>query len=449
MGDSLTREQVLGLAPDGASAKAATGLVSENNWVMVGADDGAAWGECKGSGAKPYQTQVDLAALAAKCSCPSRKFPCKHGLALLLIYSQRAPFPVSNRPVWVDEWQSARKDKVAKKEQAATEKTPADQAAADATAAKREAARWTRIETGSADLQRWIADQFRRGLGQFGQEQHKEWTAMAARMVDAQAPGLGTQLLEALAARGARSAGHEEAIETLGLIQLANAGIARRAQLSPSRLADLRIAVGWPHDKEDVVASADAVDDDWLVLGQVVIARDKGVSERRVWLRGSASGRDAVLLDFAFSGKNWGGFWVDGMSYRAVLKFYPGSVPLRAVATSQNASQPHCLPLDTPAMAVDQASQRYADNPWLQQVPLLLTASIPARRGQDWILHTAAGVFSLLLPNAAAWSLLAYCGGKPVDVMGEWNGRVLRPLAASDAAQPKQRWSLGTIEVDA
>jgi SWIM zinc finger len=42
------------------------------------------WGLCAGSGKRPYQTVVDLTGPAYKCSCPSRKFPCKHALALLL-----------------------------------------------------------------------------------------------------------------------------------------------------------------------------------------------------------------------------------------------------------------------------------------------------------------------------------------------------------------------------
>ena len=449
MGVSLSREQVLALAPDAASAKAAIGLATERHWLTVGADEGAAWGECKGSGAKPYQTQVDLAALATKCSCPSRKFPCKHGLALLLIYTQRAPFPPSDRPLWVDEWLSTRRDKVAKKELAATERSPADQATADAAASKREATRWKRIEAGSSDLQRWIADQFRRGLGQFGHEQRAEWSAMAARTVDAQMPGLGSQLLEARAALEAGSAGHEEAIERLGLIQLANAGIARRGQLSPARLADLRIALGWPQDKEDVAVSADAVDDDWIVLGQIVIARDKGVSERRIWLRGSTSGRDALLLDFAFRGKNWGDVWLDGMSYRALLNFYPGSVPLRALVTSQSAASSQALPQQSPEEAVDLASQRFAENPWQQQLPLLLSDATPVRHGQQWCLHTGVGVFPLLVSNASAWSLLAFCGGKPVHLMGEWDGRTLRPLSAFDATQTRHRWCLDALEVEA
>ncbi len=45
-------------------------------------------GLCQGSGRQPYQARVDLAEPAFKCSCPSRKFPCKHGLALLLLFAK-------------------------------------------------------------------------------------------------------------------------------------------------------------------------------------------------------------------------------------------------------------------------------------------------------------------------------------------------------------------------
>ncbi|MGH3171654.1 MAG: SWIM zinc finger family protein, partial [Trebonia sp.] len=69
------------LAPDGSSARAARGLAKAAPWTGTGATDDAVWGLCQGSGANPYQTVVDLTGPAYKCSCPSRKFPCKHGLA--------------------------------------------------------------------------------------------------------------------------------------------------------------------------------------------------------------------------------------------------------------------------------------------------------------------------------------------------------------------------------
>src|SRR5258708_19410843 len=101
----LTAEQVAGLAPDGGSLTAGRGLASERRWSGLGQSGHALWGLCQGSGSKPYQTQADLGGPAFRCSCPSRKFPCKHALGLLLLAADSpAAVPVSEPPEWVAPW---------------------------------------------------------------------------------------------------------------------------------------------------------------------------------------------------------------------------------------------------------------------------------------------------------------------------------------------------------
>ena len=80
----FTQEQILTLTPEEASKKAGKDISNLAKWVSKGCNEEAIWGECQESGSKPYQTQVDLSALAFKCSCHSRKLTCKHGLGLLL-----------------------------------------------------------------------------------------------------------------------------------------------------------------------------------------------------------------------------------------------------------------------------------------------------------------------------------------------------------------------------
>ncbi len=82
---NLNADQVVALAPDAASVKAGRDLVKPAKWPTLGQSADLLWGECQGSGGKPYQVSVDLDGLAFKCTCPSRKFPCKHGLGLLLL----------------------------------------------------------------------------------------------------------------------------------------------------------------------------------------------------------------------------------------------------------------------------------------------------------------------------------------------------------------------------
>lgn len=99
-----TSEQILALAPDASSAKAGKDLATARKWVSLGCTEQAAWGECQGSGSSPYRTQIDLSEPAFRCSCPSRKFPCKHGLGLLLLLqSNPALFEQAVPPAWVSE----------------------------------------------------------------------------------------------------------------------------------------------------------------------------------------------------------------------------------------------------------------------------------------------------------------------------------------------------------
>ena len=100
---TLTVEQALALAPDGASASAGRKLGSPKGWRGLGRGAGALWGECQGSAL--YQVRVDLGDLTTKCSCPSRKFPCKHALGLLVLAAtDPAALPESEPPEWVAEW---------------------------------------------------------------------------------------------------------------------------------------------------------------------------------------------------------------------------------------------------------------------------------------------------------------------------------------------------------
>lgn len=81
----LTRERIESLAPDQASLAAALKLAKPATWPVIAASDdaGVLWGECQGSGSQPYRVVVSPGDTGHKCTCPSRKFPCKHVLALL------------------------------------------------------------------------------------------------------------------------------------------------------------------------------------------------------------------------------------------------------------------------------------------------------------------------------------------------------------------------------
>lgn len=114
-----TAEQVLALAPDDASRRAGSKLGTAGPWSDAGGSGaGAVWGLCKGSGSKPYQTIVDTTGPAYKCSCPSRKFPCKHALGLLLLWAsdEQAVPRAETAPEWAEQWLAGRRERAAGRE---------------------------------------------------------------------------------------------------------------------------------------------------------------------------------------------------------------------------------------------------------------------------------------------------------------------------------------------
>ena len=437
---TLSLDAVLALAPDAASASAARGLTGSSKWPLLGANDAAAWGECQGSGSKPYQTQVDLAGPAFRCSCPSRKFPCKHGLALLMIRAQSPQlFTAHDTPSWVTEWLASRGGKEKKKEerQVSVSAAPADPQAS----AKREAQRWQRIEAAGKELERWLVDQITRGLGSLNAEVLKTWQTMAARMVDAQAPGLGFRVSEAAVAVNGAADWPERTLQRLGQLQLLCEALRRRDRLTPEEQADLRAAVGWPFEKADVLASGERLADRWAVLGIAIEERDDKLTERRVWLHGKASGRRAWLLDHAFGGRGFEQAWLTGSSVDATLAFFPGASALRALSVEAPAGAgPAFLP---ESGAFDEwmgVARRVASCPWAALHPLVLRDAIPVIAGGHAHAVADGRGLSLVVSDVDAWKLLAVSGGRRCHVMGEWDGHALRPLTAWSAESPAPVW---------
>ena len=102
----LTSEGIAALAPDAKVAAAGKKLGAPKSWQSLGRDQEVLWGECRGSAL--YQVRADLSDLAVKCSCPSRKHPCKHAIGLLFLSLEATPSETS-LPVWVTDWLARRR----------------------------------------------------------------------------------------------------------------------------------------------------------------------------------------------------------------------------------------------------------------------------------------------------------------------------------------------------
>jgi hypothetical protein len=125
---TLTEDIVHRLAPDADSVQAARGLVRKQSFSDLGVSADATWllGKCKGSGKLPYEVSVDAADANSptfRCNCPSRKFPCKHGLGLVLEYLADASRFAEREPA--AELVAKREKKVAREQKKAEGGEPA------------------------------------------------------------------------------------------------------------------------------------------------------------------------------------------------------------------------------------------------------------------------------------------------------------------------------------
>ena len=219
-----------------------------------------------------------------------------------------------------------------------------DQAAAD----RRAAQRAERVAAGLAELQTWLRDQVTAGLtaAPAGGRQGAAQAQLAARMVDAQVPGVAAVLRRLAARPGSDSDWPARLLAEYGLLHLLATAHSRLAALPSGLAAVVRSRVGYTTARADVLTRP-PVTDRWHVLA-VRDLPDEPIPARRIWLRGRGTGRFASLLLFAPNGifrLYADAALTPGTQVHADLHFYPGQPPLRAlVGTRRAAPEPAPAP---------------------------------------------------------------------------------------------------------
>jgi len=429
---SWTPEQAASLAPDAASLKAGQGLSSARKWTLLARDESFLWGLAQGSGKDPYQVQIDLEEPAFKCSCPSRKFPCKHGLGLLLLYAgSPVSLPTGARPDWVNEWVAKRAERAVKKEERAQQ--AADDRPVDAAAqAKRREKRAANIDQGVALLESWLADIVRQGIAAVAASGYKFWDDAARRLVDAQAPGLARNV-RVLGSMATGRAGWEERFAAgLGRLHLLLAAHRRRAVLSPEWQAEIDGHLGWTVDQDELRQRAGCTRR-WFAAAQSMREEERLVV--RTTLVFSEAGEVARILEFSHASQASASPLVAGRWFEGELVFFPGIEPTRALVKGAPrdvaAGELPCLERIDDILTRHAA--RLSTNPFAAESPALVRLT-PRRDGERWLLADATGATLPVAESCArGWEMLACSGGEPIGLCGVWDGFAFEPLSIVEA----------------
>lgn len=428
-----TTEKVAALAPNASTERRGKTLAQASKWTNLGTNGSAIWGECKGTGSLPYLVQIDLKGPAFKCTCPTRKLPCKHVLGLFFLYAEKYMF--SNQPVpeWVSTW-------LVKRQPVQQEQIPLKSTEELEKAQQAKVKRWEKrlllMSSGIEELELWLKDLVRQGLANVSASNPIFWNTIAAKMMDAQLPRVSTILKEAGNLVEENPNWIEIVSGQLGELYLLVEAFRRREQLTPSMQNELYNMLGRLTKKADVLSEQPNQLDRWLVMGQKEGIDIEGRTYRRTWLKGASSNKNALILDYAFGNMGFQQQYVVGTLLKGKLAYYPCNLEQRAVLGDfQVESLTTALQLKS-FSSVEELLEEYAQclnqNPWLSQFPALIQGVVPFIEGEEqyMLIDQEQQVLPLTTVRAQAiYKMLAISGGEPITVFGEWLGQAFEPLS--------------------
>lgn len=420
----MEMDEIRSLAPDPASFVRGQKVASQARRMQgLGQGKGLIWGEFLGSA--HYATQFDLKVQGWKCTCPSRKQPCKHVLGLLILHALDPDrLPEAPVPEPVQAWKARRDKAAAAKTQRAEQAQSAPAPVADvAGQSRRASAREARVSQGLAGLQRWMEDLAQQGLGRL--ESGAEFELQARRLVDAQAPGLSSRIKKIGEGVGDGADWPARVAEDLGVAALLVHAAGQA--LAPDLEARVRSHLGWRVKQAEVRASGPRTQGDWLIAGQRLTEEERGMLRLTWLLRGQ---QVQMLMDFApsFSGGQFEQALPIGWVMPATLALFPDGH--RALIAEQHGElrrqeqAPAGLP-DFEAL-LDLQAQRLQEDPWLARVAVVVE-DLRILRHQGRFVALDRHDQALPLSDLPWWRVLSLSGGRPVNLFLNLQRGALHP----------------------
>ncbi len=442
-------EEVEALAGDARGLSAARLAAVPAKWSAAGCDSEVAWGLFIGAAGEPYQTAVEFAEVTARCTCPSRKYPCKHSIGLLLLWAAGHVPEGPGRPGFVAEWMARRAAKTGAAAAREADADPPDTPprrprsggapeptmapppppVSDPARDKRAAERMARMMGGLVEFERWAGDCLRGGLTSPALAAYRTWDGVAARLVDAQAPSMANRVRRVGSLVGVGAAWHERVLGELAVMHVLSTAGRRLMHLDDDLADSVRSALGWTVRQADVLAAAPE-SGAWQVLGRSDALEDR-IVVRRTWLRAlSPPGQWALVLSFAAYGQALTDTPRPGDRLYADVHRYPGRLELRSLIgeVAEHRRAVDDVPSTTSlAGACDEVGESLAAVPWLERWPVCVLAAPTLVDGRWWLVdHT--GSLPLAGP-AAPLALVAITAGRAAPVACEWTADGLVPLS--------------------
>jgi hypothetical protein len=429
----LNEALLLANIDDAATLKAGKSLANTSKWLSRFAHENALWGNCQGSGTAPYFTQIDIQNLAFKCNCPSRKFPCKHGvgLAFLFLNEKNAFVETSELDDRVGEWLGKRGAKKI------TQNTDNEEVIinlkAEENKLKRADTRMRQVDAGVLELRQWLEDQVRTGIMDIPSKIYIFTQNIKARMVDAKAGGLAAALRNLEEINFFEEGWQVEFMRQISRLYLLLDTYDNFEKIPETLQQDVKSLMGWTNRKEDVLQTQ-SLGDQWVVLSRQVQEEDKGLTSERCWLWGIRSNRPALILNFFGGyGPPLGITHAAGTTVIGDLCFYPSTFALRALFAVQNETsvfQPvkGFENINTFKSSLADLMARF---PFLEDVPVALSnVKLYIDEKNIYIADNQDTIIFILNKKDKLLPILAWSGGEFMNIFGLYKNNKIELLSA-------------------
>lgn len=421
---SFSIEQALKLTKHPKTSRDALKMSKPAFWIKASRSEHILWAKYKGKSIQTYQCRVALKKrFYFHCNCSSKLQPCRHALALLILFLDKptAFKPAKPADAMLDWWsQLSEKEPEPKKA-----KLPSG---TSASLPKRLA----KMKLGILELDTWLQDVMRQGLSNLAGESQSSLESIRQRLTDAGLGGLRGIIDEVEEILTSSTRWPELILPPLARLKGLSKGLEKFDELKPIWQKEILLQCGVYVRKEELEALP-IVEDQWAVLWTEITERADGGHQRKAWLYGQDSARYALLLEFNFREPKFVQLPSVGRWFKAALTYYPSPYPLRALLRW---TSPSTLPLETMdylenfEALQDHMRASLKMNPWQRSIPIAVNISgIYAKREQILAIDHAQSVVELQIEQEPKWKLLAISQDFESSILlAEYDGLRLRPI---------------------
>ncbi len=291
------------------------------------------------------------------------------------------------------------------------------------------AKRLARVGQGVDACRNWLLEIVQNGLASSSATDRSSYEAMAARLVDFQAPGAARMVRQLGDVLDSGAGWEARWLDAASLLILFLEAFDQRQSLDEPRQEDIYRAVGFTTQKDDIPAES-RIEDVWHVAMQKVFLEDR-LTVQRSWIYGERCQRWLMHLSYKVAQQPFTPDLKVGRAIAGVVGVYPGALGMRGAFLSLDEAEFQPPPGRSLAENLGSYAETVAKFPWLEVAPMALEVHGLEHLGGSWFVIDENGErMGITMRDQAGWRSAALLALGPVQVYGEYDGDQLLGICA-------------------